>query len=154
MAYPSLRFTPAGGAPHQLKRKRTGAMNLHVVEGRYGPSEVRGHDITIPTMPGQRRRNRVFHERMIVVAGYVQGVGADLDARRISLDALMLELETIFDQTLGEGVLEDTRADGSVKLATVQVESVQYDDPTLDFYLNIPSIEMSAIELPVWTDAP
>lgn len=154
MSYPSLRWTPAGGSAHQLKRLRTNVLNLRIVEGRYGPGQMRGTDVTIPTRRGQRRRNRVFHGQAIVLAGHVQGIGADLQGRRETFNTLMRELETIFDPELGEGVLEDTLPDGTILVATLQVESVQYDDPTLDFFMRIPSIEFSAVEPPVWSAPP
>lgn len=152
MAYPSLIWTPAGGSAHQLKRYRTGAMKLRIIEGRYGPGEMRGGDRTIPSRRGQRRRNRVFHEQAIVLTGSIAGIGATLEMRRQTFHTLMTELETMFDPELGEGVLADTLPDGTVRTATLQVESIQFDDPTLDFFMNIPSIELSSVDVPVWTN--
>lgn len=57
--------------------------------------EVRGVDDVISSAPGRTARNRVKDALPIIAEGYINGVGADIAAQRVSYQQTLATLHTV-----------------------------------------------------------
>jgi hypothetical protein len=85
---------------------------LQIVTGLDDLAAVRGVDTVVPGLTGRIPRERIADVRAIELAGWVQGVGEDEDARRADYRDSVLWLQTLFDPTAPPDVLEVTLESG------------------------------------------
>lgn len=87
---------------------------FEIVSGRFADGlEVRGKDVTVPSLAGRSARNRIADARRIELRGHVRGHGDDVDERREDYLALMDALAILFDPTRSPAALIATVEDGS-----------------------------------------
>ena len=128
------------------------SVHLRIVEGGYwDPPEARGTDIVIPGARGLRRRNRVASRQVIVLAGWVRGIGATMADQRAAFVALKEALEPLWDPERDPWALVDTRPGGTTKTAQVRFVSAQWEPDVLSFFQRATSIELEAVTYPFWT---
>jgi len=72
---------------------------LEITQGLHETPEVRGIDVTVPSVDGQFPRNRRWHQLKLVLTGIVRGNGVDQDARQASFRQNSRYLRTLFSST-------------------------------------------------------
>ena len=94
-------------------------IHLEVTQGLWELPEVRGEDSIVPGLNGRIPRNRVRDRRMIVLAGWVQGTGANETDRLASFTNLMDELDNLFRPDMfvstADPILTGTAWDGTTR---------------------------------------
>lgn len=86
------------------------------------PTSVRGVDVTVPGADGQTARPRRFHERRIVLAGFVRGSGFDTEDRQADYRANVRDMLVLFETGGGAAY---TPADLVVTLEDGSTQTVQ-----------------------------
>lgn len=94
-------------------------IHLELVQGLFESATTRGIDVTVPGADGQVARPRRFHERQIVLDGFVRGSGTFQDERQSSYRANLDTLVALFEEGGGASVqpkvLEAITEDGLVR---------------------------------------
>lgn len=120
---------------------------LEITRGLFETGDTRGVDVTVPGLDGQVVRPRRFHERRILLAGYVRGDGMDQATRRADFWNNLDQLRTLFDETGLPKALVATVPDGTTRTCDARtlpdgrivVEQIQSEFATV-------SIELVALE--------
>lgn len=117
---------------------------LEITQGLNDAPTVRGIDVTVPGRDGQIVRPRRFHERRLLLAGFVRGSGADDATQRIYYRANVRNMLTLFDATALPADLVASLEDGST--ATISARTADVAAPPLieGLFANV-SIELLAL---------
>lgn len=75
--------------------------------------EIRGKDVTVPSLAGRIPRNRKGDTRRIELRGHIRGMGVDQDTRRAHYRALCDLLAILFDPTRDPAALIATVEDST-----------------------------------------
>lgn len=117
---------------------------LEITSGLDDSPTVRGEDVTVPYADGQTARPRRFHERRLILTGFVRGSGADETAQRSDYRTNVRAMLTLFDPAADPADLVATLEDGY--LATIAARTLSVvttsDVPT---FARV-SIELLAVE--------
>lgn len=92
----------------------TGIM-LEITMGLFETGDTRGIDVTVPGLDGQVVRPRRFHQRKILLAGWVRGAGADTATRQADYWDNLDALRELFDETGVPKDLVATVPDGTTR---------------------------------------
>lgn len=113
------------------------------------PSSVRGVDVTVPGTDGQTSRPRRFHERRLVLSGFVRGSGATHSDRqadyRGNIRAMLDLFETGGGASYAPPDLVATLEDGSIATIAARATSVVSVEVVSGEYANV-SVELLAVE--------
>lgn len=122
------------------------ALFLEIVSGLDTSATVRGEDVTVPYADGQTPRPRRFHERRILLAGYVTGNGATpalaAEYYRANVRAMLALFDPAADPAALVATLEGGATTATITARTLSVISETYV-PSLLSYV---SIELLATE--------
>jgi hypothetical protein len=117
---------------------------LQITAGLSDSPTVRGVDVLIPKADGQTSRPRRFHERRIMLEGFVRGSGSTYDDQLADYRANIRSMLSLFDATLPPDTLQATLEDGSI--ATIECRTLSVLTPEdVRTYATV-SIEMLAVE--------
>ena len=93
---------------------------LEITQGLGDSPTVRGVDVVVPGLAGQVARPRKFHERRIVLTGFVHGT--DLADYRTKVRAML----ALFDATAAPADLVATLEDGDIATIAARTLSVAF----------------------------
>jgi len=93
----------------------TDGIFLEITLGLFETGDTRGVDVTVPGADGQVVRPRRFHQRKVLLAGFVRGVGVDQSSARAAYWGNLDAVRTLFDETGLPKDLVATLPDGSVR---------------------------------------
>lgn len=122
---------------------------LQITQGLSDSPTVRGIDVTVPKADGQTPRPRRFHERRIVLTGWVRGSGSTQADRRadyrVNVDAMLALFQTGGGAGYEPADLIATPEDGSTRTVAARTLSVQTGEVVAGEFANV-SIELLAVE--------
>jgi hypothetical protein len=117
---------------------------LEITHGLSDSPTVRGIDVTVPGLVGQVARPRRFHERRILLSGFVRGDGDTEAGRRTSFRANMDVLLALFDAAGDPHALVATAEDGSTRSIEARTLSVMSIEQSPSEWADV-SIELVAV---------
>ena len=150
-----MGLTAAGIDIHRTDRK----IVFDIVEGwLWDGIETRGKDTIIPGKRGHYRQNRLSDRRIVVLEGYVQGLGVDVAAQRIDFQTNLASIASILNPEQAVGVPIPIVATApyrglSAGTKTIQVYFVNVaPGDMIQHYFQRLSIEFECVEDPPdWT---
>lgn len=113
------------------------------------PTSVRGVDVTVPGIDGQTPRPRRFHERRIILTGYVRGTGATQTDRRADYRVNVRAMHNLFPTGGGAAVEPEDLVvyleDGDTATIAARCLNIVADNAIPSEFTRI-SIELLAVE--------
>jgi hypothetical protein len=120
-------------------------LHLEIVQGLNESPTVRGEDVTIPSADGQTYRPRRFHERRILLSGFVRGDGAAQSDRRADYRQNVKSMQALFSTTAAPADLVATLEDGTTATIVCRTLSVLSVERVPSEWADL-SIELLALE--------
>lgn len=120
-------------------------IHLEITAGLNDSPTVRGIDVTVPGADGQVARPRKFHERRVLLSGFVRGDGATESDRRSDYQDKMTTLVGLFDVTAAPVDLVATLPNSAVGTIAARALSVACAELVPAEFANV-SIELLAVE--------
>jgi hypothetical protein len=120
-------------------------LHLEITQGLNDSPTVRGIDVTVPGLDGQIVRPRKFHERRLLLSGFVRGSGSTHDDRQASYRANVRLMNALFDPALTPDDLVATLEDGSLATCAARTLDVKAPDVIPSEFAYV-SIELLALE--------
>lgn len=122
---------------------------LEITQGLNELPEVRGRDVLIPYLDGQRPRPRRPDTLRLVLAGHVMGNGAAAAARQADYRTTMRALGVLFDTARDPADLVATLEDGATATISARPLSIMANEQVPSEFAKV-SIELLSID-PEWT---
>lgn len=91
------------------------SLYLEIVEGLYGPPDVRGKDSIVPHLAGAIARNRKGNSRRLILKGWVAGVDTTEALARAHYQNTMDELAILFATDRAPANVVVTAADSTTR---------------------------------------
>jgi hypothetical protein len=121
---------------------------LQITAGLNDVPEVRGIDVTIPSLAGKTPRNRKADRLRILLAGWVRGNGVDTTSQRSDYRTNVKTIRTLFDPTQTPKVLSVDLEDGTVATINARPLSLAWND-VLPSEFSYVSVELESVD-PDW----
>jgi hypothetical protein len=118
---------------------------LEITQGLGDSPDVRGIDVTVPALAGQVIRPRKYHQRKIILSGFVRGTGALHDDRLASYRSNVRIMLGLFDATDAPADLVASLEDGSTATIAARTLSVLSSESIPSEFAYV-SIELLAVE--------
>ena len=118
---------------------------LEITQGLADSPTARGVDVTVPGAVGQVSRPRKFHERRLLLSGFVRGSGADHATRQADYRTNVRAMLTLFDATAAAADLVATLEDGATATIAARTLSIASVDQIAGEWTDL-SIELLAVE--------
>lgn len=127
-------------------------LHLEITQGLGDSPAVRGVDVTVPGADGQVSRPRRFHERRILLSGFVRGSGASEADRQADYRTNVRAMLALFDVTAAAADLVATLEDGATATAAARTLSVMSVERVPAEWADV-SIELLAVEDWIYVEA-
>ena len=102
---------------------RLASVYFDLRSGYSEPAEARGEDDVIPGLAGQYPRNRISHRRIIILNGFIRGMGGTDTERTLAWRAATDTIMAVFDPALDPGELEISGGYLGITGATIQARA-------------------------------
>lgn len=122
---------------------------LEITQGLNEPPEVRGVDVVVPGLDGQVPRPRRRDRLTIVLTGWIQGQGADQDARRSDFRATAETIRGLFHPAGDPATIQVTLENAAVQENTARPLNVIWNEVIKSEFAYI-SVELVSV-VPSWT---
>lgn len=123
----------------------TDGIFLQIVSGLDDGYDVRGQDVVVPSADGRVVRPRRFDRIVVVLEGYVRGVGVDQDAARMDYRANRRILADLFAPDRDVADLRVVLEDGDIaRLSCRPMPSMALVEVVQSEFANV-SIELEAV---------
>ena len=119
--------------------------HLEITQGLGDSPTVRGTDVTVPGAAGQTARPRRFHERRILLTGFVRGSGATEADRQADYRTNVRAMLALFDATAAPADLVATLEDDATATIAARTLSVATVERVPGEWADV-SIELLAVE--------
>lgn len=118
---------------------------LEITAGLDDSPAVRGEDVTVPYADGQTARPRRFHERRLLLTGFVRGVGSSSTEAQADYRANAYAMTSLFDPAADPADLVAILEDGQTATCAARTLSIATVKVIPSEFTNV-SIEMLAVE--------